>query len=230
LALGRNEPVLGLILVALLAVGCSGPSGPSRFTPETLRPRSPRTVAAVELRTALPAAHESRLAAYRGKQVFESRLIEDVTAAGLLSPEADLELQVTIVAFRFRTGATSIWVGSMAGADRITVDVDVMQNDRSLGSFSTGTSSIKGGLLMPSSGARLRNLTYSLSERIVREFAEMPLTEPEEPRATGHVPQPPDAATNEIEERLRKLRGLYDDGLINQDEYEAKRRAILNDL
>jgi hypothetical protein len=216
----------GLVL-ALTALGCFGPSGPSRFTSESLATESPRAVSAVKLATVLPPEHESRLAAYGGREVFESRLVEDLTAAGFLSPEADLELQVDIVGFRFRTGATSIWVGSMAGADSITVKANVRDGDASLGSFTSSASSIKGGLLMPSSNARMRNLAYALSERVVRQFAKMPLSKRERSRGVEHSS---DSESDGIEYRLRRLQALYEDELIGEADYEAKRREILGDL
>ncbi len=41
---------------------------------------------------------------------------------------------------------------------------------------------------------------------------------------------PDSAAAGGSESRLRELQGLYDRGLITQEEYEAKRREILREL
>ncbi len=39
-----------------------------------------------------------------------------------------------------------------------------------------------------------------------------------------------DAAKDDVEERLRKLQVLYDQALINREEYEKKKKEILEDL
>ena len=41
---------------------------------------------------------------------------------------------------------------------------------------------------------------------------------------------PPKTDTDQVEEKLRKLEKLYQDGLISKEEYEHSRRSILNNL
>lgn len=50
------------------------------------------------------------------------------------------------------------------------------------------------------------------------------------PQAAAPAAIPTPAATMDIETRLRKLKGFFDEGLINEDEYNSKRQAILQEL
>ena len=44
------------------------------------------------------------------------------------------------------------------------------------------------------------------------------------------LPSSPPPATADIQERLRKLKDIFDEGLISKDEYDIKRQSILQDL
>lgn len=50
------------------------------------------------------------------------------------------------------------------------------------------------------------------------------------PQAAAPAAVAPRAATMDIETRLRKLKGLFDEGLITEEEYNSKRQAILQEL
>ena len=41
---------------------------------------------------------------------------------------------------------------------------------------------------------------------------------------------PPDGKEGDVEARLRKVQGLYDQGLISREEYEEKRKEIMKEL
>lgn len=44
------------------------------------------------------------------------------------------------------------------------------------------------------------------------------------------MPKKSEAVKDDVEERLRKLQGLYEQALITSEEYEQKRKEILEDL
>lgn len=70
-----------------------------------------------------------------------------------------------------------------------------------------------------------------------------PGCEPYEKPVSGHMlasglkaklqcdkPAPTPVAEPSVQERLRQLKSIFEEGLINKDEYEAKRHSILQDL
>jgi len=57
----------------------------------------------------------------------------------------------------------------------------------------------------------------------------MPVTPTPEPEAV-HSPAPETQKPDELTEKLKKLRMLFDNGLISQEEYNHKKLDLLSDL
>jgi Domain of unknown function (DUF4410) len=84
----------------------------------------------------------------------------DGSAAGVLV------LNIRIIKMRVRSTASALWWGVMAGADYITVQVDVLEAGRSLKTFETGTSTALGGFIFGGREVRISRMLDALSKRI----------------------------------------------------------------
>ena len=79
-------------------------------------------------------------------------------------------LDIRIIKMRVRSTASAIWWGVMAGADYITVKVDVLEAGRSLKTFETGTSTALGGFFFGGREVRISRMLDTLSKRIVEKI------------------------------------------------------------
>jgi hypothetical protein len=76
-------------------------------------------------------------------------------------------LNIRVTGFRLRSGSTGLWLGPMAGADRIEVTVEVVHGSAATKSFSTNTSTAVGWVIRPGSVERFDRMVNTLAERIV---------------------------------------------------------------
>ncbi len=81
--------------------------------------------------------------------------------------KGDITLHITLTDFRLRSGASALWLGVMAGADRLAVDVSVSQQGKIVKTFQTDTSTVLGGLALPAPSQRINRMAKTLSTRIV---------------------------------------------------------------
>jgi len=86
------------------------------------------------------------------------------------SKNGDITLNINITAFRLRSGSSAFWLGAMAGADVIAVDVDVEANGENIKSFKTDTSTILGGMAFPAPSQRVNRMSKELAKRIVENL------------------------------------------------------------
>lgn len=103
---------------------------------------------------------------YTAVERLEAQLRQALQARSAWSPEGELRLAVTLDDFRLRSNSANVWLGSMAGADYLGVEVAVEQQGQVVKTFATDTSSIQGGLMMPGRGQRLDRLVAELAKRI----------------------------------------------------------------
>jgi len=84
--------------------------------------------------------------------------------------QGDSVVQITVTNFRLRSGASAFWLGVMAGADKIAVDVKVTQNGKLLKSYQTDVSTALGGMALPAPSQRINRMATELSRRIVAQI------------------------------------------------------------
>lgn len=87
-----------------------------------------------------------------------------------LAEDGSASLDIRIIKMRVRGTGTAIWWGMMAGADYITVSVDVRSGERSLKTFETGTSTILGGFIFGGREVRINRMLDALAKRIAAGF------------------------------------------------------------
>jgi hypothetical protein len=83
------------------------------------------------------------------------------------SAASGITLNINVSDFRLRSGASAFWLGAMAGADRLAVNVDAEANGANLKTFKTDTSTILGGIALPAPTQRVNRMSKALAKRIV---------------------------------------------------------------
>ncbi|MEJ2611252.1 MAG: hypothetical protein P8179_14510 [Candidatus Thiodiazotropha sp.] len=78
-----------------------------------------------------------------------------------------VNLKIHLTGFRLRSGSSAFWLGAMAGKDFASVDVDVIQNGKKVGSYSTDASTVLGGFVKPAPSQRVNSVCKEISKRIV---------------------------------------------------------------
>jgi len=81
------------------------------------------------------------------------------------------KLNVLISDFQMRSTSSALWLGAMAGADRLSSRSSLHPDEGTIYEFKSNTSTIKGGILKPGQGQRINLLTKDLAGRIVEEIA-----------------------------------------------------------
>lgn len=79
-----------------------------------------------------------------------------------------LALHLNVTAFRLRSGASAFWLGVMAGADIIAVDVDVKKGSKIVKSFKTDISTVLGGMALPAPTQRVNRMSKGLAIRVAK--------------------------------------------------------------
>jgi hypothetical protein len=112
-------------------------------------------------------------------QVFEERGGAEALANGILKELAETkkqpapapaELRVVVTNFRLRSTGSGFWLGAMAGADKLDVDVTLVSEGEVLKTYQTGVAGVVAGLIKPGAGKRFNGLIEVASERIVQEL------------------------------------------------------------
>jgi len=86
---------------------------------------------------------------------------------GRLDASAPATLEIVITDFRLRSWASAFWLGAMAGADRLGVEVRVQKDGETLKQYRTDTSSVLGGIAYAGTGHRFDRLVKTIAKRIV---------------------------------------------------------------
>ena len=84
-----------------------------------------------------------------------------------LDASAPATLAIVITHFRLRSWASAFWLGAMAGADRLGVEVRLEKDGNTLKEYRTETSSVLGGIIFAGAGHRFNRLLKTIAKRIV---------------------------------------------------------------
>ena len=158
-----------LLAVAISLSGCA--STPDEETPQRDgSPRFPDLIGRVEVTVSPSLTDEERSAAIDRQAVPDKinlAVSELLRANQRLDASAPATLAIVITHFRLRSWASAFWLGAMAGADRLGVEVRVEKNGNTLKEYRTETSSVLGGIIFAGAGHRFNRLLKTIAKRIV---------------------------------------------------------------
>ena len=171
---GAGSILLGclfLLLLLFVANGCASTGGGDDSGSDA--PIGPSALAGGkkigELRIhadpSLEDAVEETIEQFKVVGSLEARLRTSVPTVDM-SDSGTLVLDVRIIDMRVRSTGAAIWWGVMAGADYITVSVDVQEGGGSLKTFETGTSTMLGGFAFGGREVRISRMLDELAKRI----------------------------------------------------------------
>jgi hypothetical protein len=128
-------------------------------------------VGAVTVSTAdaLDADRRTRFEKAEGASRLERAVEAELTRAGRFNRESPRMLDVQVVRYRMRSGATVVWLGIMSGSDLVEVKVTEREGDRVVRGYSTGAASA-GAYKGIDQVSRLESLATALAKRIVAEL------------------------------------------------------------
>ena len=98
-------------------------------------------------------------------------IVKRLRNLGLIEPSSPATLHVDVVGFRLRSTSTSLWVGSMAGGDSLSVEATVRIDDVPLKKFVASASSVRGGMFFPGSSGRFSNLANRVAKELANDLA-----------------------------------------------------------
>lgn len=157
-----------LLLILLLA--CASPGPENAGTPHDTGPSliaSGAKVASVKVRREDSLVGADTFERYTIADRLQREVVSALSANGHYSSGGELELLVTVVNFRLRSGASAFWLGVMAGADRLGVEVTVLRGEEVVKTYETDTSTALGGAFYTSPTKRSERMIDTLAERIV---------------------------------------------------------------
>ena len=162
-----SRSIAGIALVVLL--GCSSQRAPA---PEkTPAAASIPAVASVVVTVAesLPADRQDRFRRVDG----QSRLVRAIEAelghSGKLDRQSGRLLEVQVTRYRLRSGATTFWLGVMAGADVLDVEATVRNEGQILKQYTTGAGTT-GAFAGLDQISRFEKLATAVSRRVVQQL------------------------------------------------------------
>jgi hypothetical protein len=167
----RAIPILASLLVLLLSAACASVSGgvkapgspPGDQSALSGGQKIGKVAVSLDEET-LPPEVIAVAVDYEVSRILDNRVRQHLSAG--MSAGGALELEVKVIGMRLRSNGTAIFWGFFAGADWITVDVDVKKNGRSVKRFQTGTSTALGGFILGGRSTRIGRMMKTLGERI----------------------------------------------------------------
>ena len=166
-----THPVANALLTSILIValsGCASPPGGGRLGYKT----SSEPTAGVGQVTvnvdAAPLGGDRRDAflEHRGSEKIGEAVVLELAASGKAGHGTPYTVNVIVTHFRLRSSQTGLWLGFMAGADKVGVSVTVVRNGAVEKSFSTNTSTAVAGLIRPGAVSRFDRMVHTIAKRI----------------------------------------------------------------
>jgi len=167
-----------MALLSLALTGCSASGQRKPQAPPSASAHAQVTVVRVSsfasvdvsVSPSLPADRRARLDAAEGTSRLKRSLEAKLGQTGRLDAASPYALEVTIESYRMRSGAAVFWVGAMAGADSVGVNVTVRDaHNAVVRTYSTGAGSI-GAWSGLDQISRLENILEATARRILEEL------------------------------------------------------------
>jgi len=162
---------LFLLLTLALACGCGGSKSTSASIdqPSVLSDGSSVGSINVARGAQMPEGdHTEQFDKYSAASALQGQLTSVLRESGQFAEDGPIVVDVTITDFRLRSGASTFWLGFMAGADYIKADVTALRGGATIKTFSTDTSTALGGAANTSPTRRTTRLINSLAKRIAK--------------------------------------------------------------
>ncbi len=168
-----------LVLAALLTACGSPPPPPVDPSYEAQLPSDPTLLAPANValdrvsnvvvepdETTLPSDRLANLREHQASDVIRRAVMAELGQRGRLDVHSPYWLSIRVTAFRLRSTAVTVWVGSMSGNDNISATTAVMRGAEQQGTHDAHVASMKGGVFSPSSHGRLNNLAGALAREV----------------------------------------------------------------
>ncbi len=118
----------------------------------------------------IPADRRTAVENHKVASRIQNGVTELLKMQGKYTAKGTAQLDISVTAFRLRSGASAFWLGPMAGADYVSADIDVMENGKNTRTFSTSSSTVMGGMIKPSPSQRINGMAKDLSKKIIRQL------------------------------------------------------------
>ena len=105
-----------------------------------------------------------------GAEALANGVLSELASTGKQPAPGPAELRVVVTNFRLRSTGSGFWLGAMAGADKLDVDVTVIHDGQILKTYSTGVAGVVAGVIKPGAGGRFNGLIEVTAQRIVEEL------------------------------------------------------------
>ena len=164
-----------LVLAASTMWGCAASTTPeptpqapaTELSAKVGVPNAPQVTVSVDANSLQGDAREAFYQHNGAKSLAAEVSAELVKTGKELEPRLT-ELQIDVTKLRLRSTATGLWLGVMAGADILDVNVTLMSGSNVLRSYTTGVGGAMAGLVKPTAEGRFKGLVELVSERIVQ--------------------------------------------------------------
>lgn len=156
--------------LGLVIGGCSSPAlPPGSPVAQATSEGTPQVTVSVDGSGIAPERQEA-FEQRGGAEALANGVLAELASTGKQPAPGPAELQVVITHFRLRSTGSGFWLGMMAGADRLDVDVTVVHDGQVLKTYSTGVAGVMAGVIKPGAGGRFNGLIEVTAQRIVQEL------------------------------------------------------------
>jgi hypothetical protein len=157
---------IALVVTLGALVACSSQKGPE---PEKDPSRLVASVDKVVVTTAatLPTDRKERFDKVDGTSRLTRAVESELRKGNRLDPQSGRVLEVEVIRYRVRSGATTFWFGMMAGVDMLDVKATVREGDKVVSEFATGAGST-GAFAGLNQESRFEKLATAVAERVVK--------------------------------------------------------------
>lgn len=172
-----------ILFALVLALGCASP-------PDE---RPPARVSAIEVEVDEEKIGPHRARVFReldGRARVSGGIGASLRRAGLQSSDGSLTLRAKVVNFRLRNSQLAFWVGIMAGADKLSAQIEIDRGGETLASYTVKRSAIEGSDSSRASTYRLGRLLLRFSDEVTEKLAELDIRDPLPAVASGSETTP----------------------------------------
>jgi hypothetical protein len=161
----KIKSIFIFVLMALLLANCGG----KKVQGFSLK-GNVSAVHVVVNEATIPADRLRAIKNYKVVSRLQNGVTELLKKQGKYALDGTVQLEVEIIDFRLRSGASAFFLGAMAGGDFTAVDVTVIEDGVSSHHFSTSASTARGGMFSASPTHRVNVVSVAVSKRIVAKL------------------------------------------------------------
>jgi hypothetical protein len=167
----KFRSIMVALIAGLILVACG--SNGSKVSSATNKPVITGKVGTVNVIVdydKIVAERHDTIKKYEVVSRIENGVKEQLKAQNKYKSGGRVNLKIHLTGFRLRSGSSAFWLGAMAGKDFASVNVDVIQNGKKVGSYATDSATILGGIVKPAPSQRVNSVCKEISKRIVDQL------------------------------------------------------------